>query len=190
MSEQVDEAQQEMTQQIPKQRFVWDANGIATLGAVILSIVAISVSLLEVSTLQTHQKASVWPYLEISQSYTGDGFAMKLCNKGVGPALIEEFTMTLDDRPVSSLDKMIAEVVGEENAFSYDVYRSSNPSNGVISANEEVTLFSVDWEDRTRLFAERAQNRVDITACYCSIHKQCWETSMGKDDVNEVKSCS
>lgn len=170
-------------------RRVMDLNSIATIGAVILSIVAISISLLEVSTMRTQQRASVWPYLEIAQRYSGDGFQITLKNKGVGPALIKDFSMMLDGKPAPNLDKMIVDVVGEENAFSYDIYGSSNPSNGVVSAREEVRLFSVPWEDRTRLFAERAQNRVDISVCYCSIHDQCWTASLNTTTAKEVKSC-
>lgn len=166
-----------------------DLNSLATIGAVILSIVAISISVLEVSTMRTHQRASVWPYLEISQGYNQEGFRMTLENKGVGPALIKTFGMTLDGKPAPDLDQMIVDIVGEENAFSYDVYGSNNPNNGVISAGESVRLFAVPWEDRTRLFTERANNRVDITACYCSIHDQCWETSLLATEASEVKAC-
>ena len=173
----------------PVYRRGFDLNSIATIGAVILSIVAISISVLEVSTMRTHQRASVWPYLEISQAYNQDGFRMTLENKGVGPALIKRFEMTLDGKPAPDLDKMIIDVVGEENAFSYDLYGSNNPSNGVISAGESVRLFGVPWEDRTRLFTQRANNRVNIIACYCSIHDQCWQTSMLTNEATEVKAC-
>lgn len=173
----------------PVYRRGFDLNSIATIGAVILSIVAISISVLEVSTMRTHQRASVWPYLEISQGYNQDGFRMTLENKGVGPALIKRFEMTLDGKPAPDLDKMIIDVVGEENAFSYDLYGSNNPSNGVISAGESVRLFGVPWEDRTRLFTQRANNRVNIIACYCSIHDQCWQTSMLTNEATEVKAC-
>ena len=47
-----------------------DLNSIATIGAVILSIVAISISLLEVTTMRTQQRAAVWPYIMITQSYS------------------------------------------------------------------------------------------------------------------------
>lgn len=123
MSDDIDPVPETVEPPVPVQRFILDANGIATIGAVILSIVAISVSLLEVSTMRTQQRAS-------------------------------------------------------------------DPSNGVISANETVRLFSVAWEDRTRLFAQQAQNRANITACYCSIHKQCWQTSLNQDGADEVESCS
>jgi hypothetical protein len=166
-----------------------DLNSIATIGAVILSIVAISISLLEVTTMRTQQRAAVWPYIMITQSYSQGTFAISLQNKGVGPALVKDFSILLDGEPAPDLDKLIAEVVGEEDAFSYDIYRASNPSNGVISPRESVNIFSFPINDVTNVFLQRAANRVEITACYCSIHDQCWETSLTASSASEVKSC-
>ena len=167
----------------------FDLNSIATIGAVILSIVAISISVLEVSTMRTHQRASVWPYLEISQSYNQDMFSITLRNKGVGPALIKDFALLLDEEPAYELDQLIIEVAGEANAFSYDIYRTSNPSNGVISPREAVNLLSFPITSETNVFLNNAQGRVDIRACYCSIHDQCWSTRLSANEPTEVDAC-
>lgn len=179
-----------------KQRYGprFDLNSIATIGAVILSIVAISISVLEVSTMRTHQRASVWPYLEISQSYSSqnssqDKFAITLRNKGVGPALIKDFALLLDEEPAYELDQLIIDVAGEANAFSYDIYRTSNPSNGVISPREDVNLLSFPITSETNVFLNNAQGRVDIRACYCSIHDQCWSTRLSANEPTEVDAC-
>ncbi len=166
-----------------------DLNGIATVGAVILSIVAISISLLEVFTLRTHQRASVWPYLQIASSYSREGFAIMLENKGVGPAIVERFQITLDDEPTAGIDQLIVDVVGQDNAFSYDNYNVANPSNSVVSASEELRLFSFQWDERTRLFELGARDRVNIEICYCSIHKDCWLAEWRTNGVEDVKSC-
>ncbi len=165
-----------------------DLNAIATIGAVILSVVAICISLLEVHTLRAQQRVSVWPYLQIEQRYNSEGFQMRLTNKGVGPALVSDVELLLDGEPME-LDPLILALVGEENAFSYEFYNASDPSNSVMSAREEVRLFRVTWDDRTRLLAERWQGRVDIAVCYCSIHDDCWRAKFSQSQPDDVKTC-
>lgn len=176
-----------------------DLNGIATIGAVILSVVAISISILEVTTMRTQQKSAVWPYLQINSSYTDGKYQILLENKGVGPALIKNLTLLVDDEPAYEFDKIISDLVGLENAFSYDVYQVSNPANSVISSREKIRMFSVplrnnDLENSVFtlgvIFAEQANQRFNIAICYCSIHEDCWRTDINMSGVEEVKACN
>ena len=165
-------------------------NRLFSLAAIILSFVAILVSVLEVSTLRTQQKASVWPYITIEEGYSGSGFVLRLQNKGVGPALIGDVAFLYDDEPVEDIDALIAEIVGPEDAFSFDLYGMTNASREVVSAGETVTLFSVPWEDRTRLLVDTWNGRIDIRTCYCSIYTDCWDVSLLKSDTSSVKTCA
>jgi hypothetical protein len=175
-----------------------DLNSIATIGAVILSIIAISISVLEVTTMRTQQKATVWPYIQVKSSYSADSFKISLENKGIGPALIKNFELLVDDKPQTEFDSIISQLVGPENAFSYDVYRATNPGNSVVSSRENLTLLRVPLKNRAPkkgdylpgiLFAEQAGNRFNISICYCSIYDDCWVTDLKMKGVEEVKSC-
>lgn len=175
-------------------------NNIATLGAVILSVVAILISVLEVSTMRTQQKASVWPYLQIKALYNAEGFQIFLQNKGIGPALVKDVKLFVDEEEIQGIEEAIVNLVGPENAFSYETYRASNPSNSVMSADEDLLLFSVplkvNKEGRLEnfepgiMFAEQANTRFDISICYCSIFDDCWLTKVRQTSVQEVKSCA
>lgn len=176
-----------------------DLNSIATIGAVILSIVAISISVLEVTTMRTQQKSAVWPYLQINSSYTDGKYQILLENKGVGPALIKNLALFVDDEPAYEFDKIISDLVGLENAFSYDVYQVSNPANSVISSREKVRMFSVPLRNNDKenteftpgvIFAQQANQRFNIAICYCSIHEDCWKTDIRMSGVEEVKACN
>ncbi|MEM8616983.1 MAG: hypothetical protein AAGF20_08620, partial [Pseudomonadota bacterium] len=59
-------------------------NRLFTLAAVALSIVAIVVSLMEVSAMHTQQRATAWPAISVDQNYNSNGFSLTLTNKGVG----------------------------------------------------------------------------------------------------------
>lgn len=161
----------------------------ASVFAVALSIAALLVSLVEVATVRAQQRATAWPYIQISTSYSDDGFRLELKNKGVGPALMSDVMLTSDGQPVENLDQFIADTVGETDAFSYDVYSTSNPSNGVVAAGETVTLFSVPWEPRTRKFVTALNGVLDVETCYCSIHRECWSTKLSADGTSPTNSC-
>lgn len=154
-----------------------------------LSIAALLVSLVEVSAVRSQQRATAWPYVEIVQSYSESGFNLYLMNKGVGPALMSDVEMIKDGQVVTDLDELILETLGPEDAFSYDLYRTSDPSNTVISAGESVSLFSVPWEPRTRKLVQLWGQSIDIRTCFCSIHKECWQTSLQKSNTERTRSC-
>ena len=113
-------------------------NRLFTLAALILSIAAIFVSLMEVSAMRTQQKATVWPSISLQQGYNSEGFQLSLTNKGVGPALLGDLALYLGSTEISDVDRAILNTLGEERAFSYDVYSMNNPSGGVVAAGESV----------------------------------------------------
>ncbi|MEM1150458.1 MAG: hypothetical protein AAGI03_07850 [Pseudomonadota bacterium] len=164
-------------------------NNYGTLIAVILSMIAIAVSLLEVSAMRDQQRASVWPYLSIQQTYSGDRFNMTIENKGVGPALIDHVDWRIGGEPVVDLPKVILDTVGPELAFSYDTYRSTNPSNDVMAPGEVVVLFSVPLREDTMAFLSGVDQSLTLNACYCSIHGDCWRASIDQGGAEQVKDC-
>ncbi|MEN0045020.1 MAG: hypothetical protein AAF769_14770 [Pseudomonadota bacterium] len=160
-----------------------------SLVAIAISIVAMLVSLVEVSAMRTQQRAEVWPYIDLATGYNSEGFYLKLENKGVGPALMHDVLLLRGGEPVTDLDAFVLDVVGPEDAFSYDTYRTNNPSDSVIAPGEVSTLFGVPWEPRTRKFVENMGTDLDITACYCSIHEDCWRATLSAPRPEPVQRC-
>ncbi|MEO0466091.1 MAG: hypothetical protein AAF216_06075 [Pseudomonadota bacterium] len=165
-------------------------NNYATIVAVVLSTVAIAVSLLEVAAMRDHQKASVWPYLSVQQSYFQSRFSLTIENKGVGPAKLESIDWRIDGEPITDLDQLILDTVGEDLAFSYDTYRTSDPANDVLASGEEVTIFSVPIRDDTMAFLRGVNNRITLNACYCSIYDECWSVALSEGGAEDVERCT
>ncbi|MEO0449333.1 MAG: hypothetical protein AAFZ74_03320 [Pseudomonadota bacterium] len=161
----------------------WFGRGnILGLVAIVISLSALGVSVLEVTSLKDQQKASVWPYLELSQNYSGQGFQVTVANKGVGPALLGDIGFIYENQKVANsndLDALIERVVGPERAFSYDTYRSNNASNSVLAPGEEAILFGVPWTANTRAFVEGVGGKISVQGCYCSVYEECWSVEMG-----------
>jgi len=119
------------------------ADQLMSFAALVLSIFALAVALFEANTQRVQQRAEIWPYARIEQGFSQNGYEIRIANKGVGPALIRQIELRYQDQVYTDLDALILAVVGEERAFGYDLYRTSNPLNSVISANEEVQIFGI-----------------------------------------------
>lgn len=165
-------------------------NNYATVGAVILSVVAIAVSLLEVSAMRDQQRASVWPYLSIGQGYLSNNYRLTVENKGVGPALLKKVDWRVDGEPVHDLDKLIRDTVGDDLAFSYETYFTSSLGEDVMAPGESLTVFGVPVRDDTMAFLQGVNGRVTLSACYCSIHGDCWVSSLNGEQGEETQSCT
>ena len=168
-------------------RFGGNAVSLVAIG---LSIAALLISVMEVLAIKDEQRAQVWPYLEVSESYSGDGFSLYVSNKGIGPARVRSAHMLLDGEVVTDLDAASLDTLGEADAFGYDLYRSSNPAPGVMSPDERITLFGVPWEARTRKLTQAWFDRVEIEVCYCSVYDDCWVSRLGGDEPQPVNRCA
>ncbi len=160
-----------------------------SLTAIALSVAALLVSVFEVSAIRDEQRIQVWPFVQLSQGYNSEGFELRASNKGIGPARIRGVTMRLDGEVVDELDDLIVRAVGEENAFSYEMYRTSDINRSVMSADEQVTLFATPWEPRSRLLVQELQQRFELEVCYCSVYDECWTASLDDVEPATVARC-
>ncbi|MEO1029030.1 MAG: hypothetical protein AAFX02_08225 [Pseudomonadota bacterium] len=171
----------------PKTGSIFDRT--AAIAAIIISLTAMLVSLLEVNTSRAQQRAAVWPYMEVVQSYQESGYQLVITNKGVGPALLGDIVLLYENEPVTNLDQLIIDTVGPEKAFSYERYRSTDPSGRVMAPGESNTLFGVDWDPVSRELLTDWNGKVDIQTCYCSINRDCWTVSYINKKTEPVKAC-
>ena len=84
---------------------------------------------------------------------------------------------------------MLKDTLGEEDAFSYDLYQSNNPLGSVLSADETSVLFAVPWEDRTRRLSKAWAERLSLETCYCSVYEECWSTTLEEGEPRERDVC-
>lgn len=157
--------------------------------ALLMSFSALMVALFEAVAVRAEQKADVWPYLEVSDGFSADGYSITVTNKGVGPARVRSLAMTLRGQSYRDLDSMILATLGPEQAFSYELYRTSNIAPGVLSADETTDLFQVPWEDRTRSLSQVWASELEIEVCYCSVYDDCWRATKQTREPVEANSC-
>ncbi len=142
--------------------------------AIAISLIALAVSLYEATLLNGQRRAEVWPYVEISTRYSGDGFRIEMNNRGVGPAIIRTMAVQVDGEPVEDFREAILSVLGPDDAFGYERFRTEALGPGVLEASGSRALFSVDWDEASRRLEAAWQDRLNIEACYCSVYGDCW----------------
>ncbi|GMN09057.1 hypothetical protein MTsPCn9_04870 [Croceitalea sp. MTPC9] len=163
---------------------------IGTATALIISVLALVVSIYEANLLKAQQKATVWPYFSISQGYNSDGFSIYGLNNGTGPALVTSVSVTFNGEPaVNYMDFL--KIVKPDNTIGYDIIRQNKMNNTVFKAGEERLLFFMRWNEETREIVEKMEKEeVNITVQYCSVLEECWtfEYPSGERKKKKFKS--
>ena len=161
---------------------------------VALSLSAYQARLMNEQTrlMQTQARASVWPYVAIGYSISDEGenrgYRRQISNDGVGPARIESVTMTLDGQRVGNWRQVFRTLYGDADvAATYSkIYGRVLPP----STNRETTIDALvlaNMEQAKTLYA--AQDRLDMTICYCSVYGDCWIAQGRNPDVKPVARC-
>ena len=138
-----------------------------------ISILALVVSIFETSILREQQKATVWPYVTISQNYSSSGYELRAINKGVGPALIESVQIEFDGKPMDTYLGMLEEAF-PNNDRDYGNTKQSNINGVVMQSEEKIVMLSFPWTDTTRLITPELNNKMRIKLRYCSVLGDCW----------------
>jgi hypothetical protein len=142
--------------------------------------------------MQSQARAGVWPYLSIGYSIddVGEkpGYAFEIDNDGVGPARIESVRMTLDGKPVGTWREIFHAFFGDAPvAATYSkIYGKVLPPN----TNRETTIEALRLSDIVQAKAfYAAQDRLEMTICYCSVYDDCWIARRSDPDVERVDRC-
>lgn len=154
------------------------------LSALLLSVCGLFISIYEASLIRQAQRASVWPYVEVSASLRSSTIELRVQNTGVGPARIQAASVTYKGETKANWWDLILNDLGA-NADSVGYYQSA--INGrVLPTNSEQEVFFRITKDSgpaaRELFAslrrEIMEGTIDVTVCYCSVYDECWISSV------------
>jgi hypothetical protein len=171
----------EHSERTDRRRF--SAEMITALSAVLIGLSAVAVSIYETTLIRQQQKGSAWPHVEVGFSYNNDGFRYALLNTGVGPARIIHAIVRVDGEPVPDWKAFF-----EQLEMPVNRYMTSQMARRVVGAQGVVdALMLGPDEDIDTLY--RAQGRVSIEICYCSVYDDCWKKTI-VDEAVEVAGCA
>ena len=145
---------------------------IGTALAIIISLAAMFISFYEASIMKSEQSAMVWPYLDMTQQYNSDGFAIEISNKGTGPAIITSVQVDYNGLPVESMD-ILMDSLNPKRTFGYDILRNSTIGNQVFMSGEKRIVFGLPYNDETRI-VQRNLGKIRLRIGYKSVLEEHW----------------
>ena len=166
-----------------------DPSWIAAIGAVMLGVSALSVSIYQSILMQEQQRMSVWPFLTVindNSELQGKGVSrLIVANDGVGPALIQHVGLWLDDKPMRTWADLFNALDPDRQAdMPYTTLR-----NRVLPAGRSIEPVTIARaKDIENLHANFARIRLDL--CYCSVYEECYVLRSAATDVTTpVEHC-
>ena len=161
---------------------------IGTALALVISVVAMFISIYEANILKSQQTSMVWPYLDITQQNDREGFAIELSNKGTGPAIITSVQVDYNETPIENVDELM-DSLNPNRTFGYDILRNSTVGNQVYMSGENRVVFGLPFNDETNIVFENI-DKVRIRIGYKSVLDEYWllDTKDGSHKKEKFKA--
>ena len=174
--------QEEISRPSRFKRIFSGSNGqaIIAVSALLVSICALYISVVEIKMMRTQQRSMVYPHLDLGISYNSEGFRIELDNDGTGLAFINSVEVFSEDSVLRSWPEIIDFAMPEGHNITYAIFGTQQINNQVIPANTDLDIFKVNWNEETRILEKRL-DIIEIKICYCSIMGDCWEITYGAD---------
>jgi len=149
-----------------------DNGVIIGLTAIIINLITVFVYMRQTNLMQQQQHAAVWPYIEWKTTYNQNiGFKLMISNNGIGPALITNMRIKLNDEVQPNLDSLFSELIGTKKF----PHLATNIQKKVLPANASINLIeTTDPKWSELLFIACQKNNLEIEICYESIYKDKW----------------
>ncbi|MCK5145320.1 hypothetical protein KAR48_01115 [bacterium] len=143
---------------------------IIAMSAALVGISALFVSIYEADLFRKQQKATVWPYLELSFS-SSDHFSYNIENKGVGPAIVKWVKVVRNGELFSHWSDYARYIQFSDSVQIVTSYINSR----VISAGEKIQLIYTEDPEAIRCLAKaERKNPLYFYVCYASIFGDHW----------------
>jgi hypothetical protein len=164
--------------------------------AVIVSTVAVGVAAYEARIQRQWQRAAVWPYVQLGRSYyyTDPDTApdarnwtltLNAENAGVGPAQVKDFHVTVDGKPQRTWGEAMRALLGTDEDIRYG---QSTILGTILPPERNIQMFQyVNQPNAEKLYQEI--DRLDFSACFCSVFDECWRTSFKETQAERVERC-
>jgi len=169
---------------VPEEKQTLGASRYDAIVATFIALLAVCVSGYTAYMQRQQVRAAVWPILQFDSSNAPD-IHFTLANKGVGPALIRNVVVKVDNQPVKNWDEAMTKLLGPgEHLFS-----ESDMNGYVLAPNESITVVTLHDANNNPLVFDKSnplwvtmnKDRFRVTAeiCYCSTLGECWTLYAG-----------
>lgn len=167
-----------------------------TVSAVVISVCALVVSVVQTRIAREQQHASVWPYLQLREEPMDDNLTIYLENNGVGPAIVKRVEVHFQNQRVEYLPALISDRVDDryrEAFFNAGKESDQIVEGDVLKASSAMKYYEITRADSAMIPIRRVFKdstfRVEIR--YADIYGNCWQLThrWRKNQVVELGPC-
>jgi hypothetical protein len=137
--------------------------------ALIVSLSALGVGLYEARLQRQHDRAEVWPNLEVGTFTTGDGAKVIVDNTGLGPAIVESVAAMVDDAPAHTWRGVFRALLGD----SARNFGNTSLFDHGVRPGDRVELLTLPASSLPTPFWPQI-GRVRLRVCYRSVFEERW----------------
>lgn len=137
--------------------------------ALVVSISAVVVGVYEASLQRHHDRAEVWPHLEIGVFTTPSEAKISLQSTGIGPAIVQSVSVTVDGKPQRNWSDVLRALANREPT---GLSNFSSVQHG-LRPGDELDLLTAPAAALPDSFWT-AIKRVNMTVCYSSVFNEYW----------------
>ena len=168
---------------VPEEKATRGASRYDVVIATVVGFLALCVSGYTAYMQRQQVRAAVWPILEFD---SGNGpVRFTLANKGVGPAMIRNVVMKVDNQPVRNWNEALDKILGP----GYHPGEEADMGSHVFSAGESRNVFTPHDDSNNPIGFDRSNPlwvkwnhdrlRVTVEICYSSTLGECWTLRAG-----------
>jgi hypothetical protein len=142
------------------------------IAALIVSLSAVTVGIYEAWLQRAHDRAEVWPHVEIMTLITPKGASLYLENTGLGPAIINSVVVSVDGKPGHNWNDVLRTLEGSEPG----PFNNSTVTDHALRAGDKAELIGLVQKDIPPGFWKWIA-RVSMKVCYRSAFEDHWMLS-------------
>ncbi|HEX3866143.1 MAG TPA: hypothetical protein VHV78_05290 [Gemmatimonadaceae bacterium] len=139
------------------------------LTALVVSVSAVVVGIYEASLQRAHDRAEVWPRVDVSTYVSPKTASVTVANTGLGPAIIQSVIVTVDGKPYRNWDEVLEVLLGTSPKRRDE----RTVAERALRGGDETTVLSVPMEEWPPGFWDYI-GRVDVRICYASVFGDRW----------------
>jgi hypothetical protein len=140
------------------------------IAALVVSVSAVAVGVYEAALQRAHDRAEVWPHVEVGTFTTPTDATVYVENTGVGPAVINSIVFTVDGKPRKNWEDLVPAWL-EKGAPSH--FSHSTLTTHSLRAGDKVVVLDLPKNAIPDGFWDHI-HRVGVTVCYRSVFDEYW----------------
>jgi hypothetical protein len=131
-----------------------------------------------------HNRLSARPHIGLSFIANDKGAGWQRSVDGAGPAIINAFEVTVDDKPVHSWDEVLSSCCGISFMAVHATFEIPAPGSYLLP-NDTKTILWIEAPENARKSLMANVGRVKMSWTYCSVYEECWEATLDPQQLEQ-----